>query len=216
MIRSGRLKEGERLLSQRELADSLNVSRATLREALLLLENIGFITIEPGSGTFVSRKLPSSENEEVPWRQIKEYPLQSVFQTRLFLEREMVSLLAISVNSKIVAELKMLTDQMEASWNKMEIVSHIEADIAFHECIANNCPNQMLASLYRHFKDQMWETQRQPVLRAESEEMRISIIGHRTLIDALQAGNPAAARESMKEHILYTAECAGLSKEQLL
>ena len=53
IIRKGKLKPGDRLLSERELAGKLEVSRASLREALRALEMLGFLSINPGKGAYV-------------------------------------------------------------------------------------------------------------------------------------------------------------------
>ena len=54
MIRSGVLKAGEKIPSQREFSQTLGVSRASLREALLTLETLGLLKTEMGRGTFVA------------------------------------------------------------------------------------------------------------------------------------------------------------------
>ena len=54
MILSGELATGRRIPGQREFAEQLGISRASLREALLTLETLGLVRTEPGRGTFVS------------------------------------------------------------------------------------------------------------------------------------------------------------------
>src|SRR3954471_19564154 len=59
-IRSGAYAPGERLPSERELARILEVSRASVREAIGALQVAGVVETRPGSGTFVSSRPPSS------------------------------------------------------------------------------------------------------------------------------------------------------------
>ena len=68
MIRSGELKPGEKLPSQRVLSERLKVSRPSLREALLTLETLGLVRTLPARGTFVVD--PDAEGDGAPsiWR----------------------------------------------------------------------------------------------------------------------------------------------------
>ena len=67
MILDGSLAPGQQIPSQRELAVRLKLSRASLREALLTLEAIGFIVIQPGRGTFVAEVSPKGRTMSA-WR----------------------------------------------------------------------------------------------------------------------------------------------------
>src|SRR3954468_20970457 len=60
-IRSGRLTPGERLPSERDLARALEVSRASVREALAALQLQGVVETRPGAGTFVAAHAPAGE-----------------------------------------------------------------------------------------------------------------------------------------------------------
>jgi GntR family transcriptional repressor for pyruvate dehydrogenase complex len=83
MILSGELKSGEKVPSQREFAQALKVSRASLREALLTLETLGLLKTEPGRGTFVSQEPPSASRHMARWRYGDSYPVSDVFETRI-------------------------------------------------------------------------------------------------------------------------------------
>ena len=90
MILSGELKSGEKVPSQREFAQALKVSRASLREALLTLETLGLLKTEPGRGTFVSQEPPSASRHMARWRYGDSYPVSDVFETRIMLEGRIV------------------------------------------------------------------------------------------------------------------------------
>ncbi|MNL85069.1 FCD domain protein [compost metagenome] len=69
----------------------------------------------------------------------------------------------------------------------------------------------MLKALYQTVRDQVTETQRQPIPITDPKRMGESIAEHRRIIVALRSNDGAAARQEMENHIRNTARCAGLS-----
>ena len=65
MITRGELQPGDRLPAERDMAESLGVSRASVREALTALETVGILDIRPGEGTFVRRTSDSETFESL-------------------------------------------------------------------------------------------------------------------------------------------------------
>lgn len=103
MIRSGELKAGERLPSQRALSEQLNVSRPSLREALLTLETLGLVQTLPARGTFVMD--PATRPAQTTWRYDDAHDLREVFQTRLLIEGELARLAASAITPDALAGL---------------------------------------------------------------------------------------------------------------
>lgn len=209
MIRSGELKAGDKLPSQRILSEQLRVSRPTLREALLTLETLGLIRTLPARGTFVLD--PADQPPRTGWRYEGAHDLHDVFQTRMLIEAELCALAASSMTAEVAAELAAASQRFEDAWLKGDLVAHVEADLALHNGIANACPNRMLASIYANMQHLLSETQRQPIPNTDPDRMRESIAEHQAIVAALRAGNPDAARKCMLSHIQNTARCAGVS-----
>lgn len=211
MILSGQLQGGDRIPGQRELAEQLGVSRASLREGLLQLETLGLVKTEAGRGTFVAVKSPSSANRMAPWRFSESHSVLEVFQTRVMLEGSIASLAANNVASDEIGALESATNTMERCWSAGDRLANVEADLEFHHIISRACTNSMLRSLYDMIREQLTETQRQPIPITEPERMAASIAEHRKVIDAFRRRDGAAARLAMEEHISNTARCAGLA-----
>lgn len=212
MIQSGQLKAGEKIPSQREFSQRFGISRASLREALLTLETLGLLKTEAGRGTFVSAPGERSDaGNMAPWRYSDSYSAFDVFQTRILLEGEIARLSAGRLTQLQLENMEAATRAMEQSWARQDLLTNVEADLDFHRTIVSACANTMLKALYQTVRDQLTETQRQPIPITDPERMNQSIAEHRRIIAALRANDANAARTEMETHIRNTARCAGLS-----
>jgi GntR family transcriptional repressor for pyruvate dehydrogenase complex len=216
MIQAGQLKAGEKIPSQREFSQKFGISRASLREALLTLETLGLLKTEAGRGTFVtaaSGSVSDGANHSghmAPWRYSDSYSVFDVFQTRILLEGEIARLSAGRLSQAQLEKMEMATQTMEDCWARQDLLANVEADLDFHGTIVSACANTMLKALYQTVRDQVTETQRQPIPMTDPERMRQSIAEHRRIIAALRSNDAALARSEMETHIRNTARCAGL------
>ena len=208
MIRSGELKPGQKLPSQRVLADQLNVSRPSLREALLTLETLGLVQTLPARGTFVLD--PASRPALPAWRYDDAHDLRDVFQTRILIEAELCRLAATAMTPSVLADLNAAAQSFEEAWTAGDLVAHVEADLAFHLGIATACPNRMLTNLYRTVQQLVTETQRHPIPNTNPDRMLQSIAEHWAIVEALERGDSRAAGERMHDHVRNTARGAGV------
>lgn len=214
MIISGELPLGARVPSQRLLSQNLEVSRASLREALLTLETLGLVRTEPGRGTFVTARptaVSGATTTSGRWRYADSHSLQDVFETRLMLEGRIAAAAAPDFDGTALALLRQATDEMERCWSAGDLVANVEADLLFHRTIARACPNRLLLALYEEVTPLLTETQRQPIPRTEAGRMAASVAEHRALIASLASGDTTATRLAMETHVRNTAHCAGIT-----
>lgn len=211
MINSGALKAGDKIPSQREFSQKFGISRASLREALLTLETLGLLKTEPGRGTFVAGVSEAPTGRMAPWRYSDSYSVFDVFQTRIMLEGEIARLSAGRLTQIQLEKMERATRTMEECWASQDLLANVEADLDFHETIVSACSNAMLRALYQNVRDQITETQRQPIPFTDPERMRASVAEHRRIIAALAANDSASAKHEMETHIRNTAQCAGLA-----
>ncbi|NSY17318.1 FadR/GntR family transcriptional regulator [Neorhizobium sp. AL 9.2.2] len=217
MIQAGQLKTGEKIPSQREFSQKFGISRASLREALLTLETLGLLKTEAGRGTFVTAGSNSVSDGGIsqsghmaPWRYSDSYSVFDVFQTRILLEGEIARLSAGRLSQAQLEKMEMATQTMEDCWARQDLLANVEADLDFHGTIVSACANTMLKALYQTVRDQVTETQRQPIPMTDPERMRQSIAEHRRIIAALRSNDASLAKSEMETHIRNTARCAGL------
>jgi len=212
IIDSGQIKEGDSLMSQPKLAAQLDVSRASLREAMSTLETLGYLRIEAGRGTFVASKDPSSNAK---WRFADSYPDVQVFQSRLYLECSIAAEAACHIG---VAGLDDLRDQnaaMARAWKHDDRVEINDADTAFHETIVANCGNQMLQDMYAGVAQILQESQRYPIPVTPKLRAAGSIAEHEHIIQAMHHRDRVRASKAMQVHIVETANALGLKMKTL-
>jgi GntR family transcriptional repressor for pyruvate dehydrogenase complex len=211
MINSGVLKAGDKIPSQREFSQKFGISRASLREALLTLETLGLLKTEPGRGTFVAGASEGPSGHMAPWRYSDSYSVFDVFQTRIMLEGEIARLAAGRLTQIQLEKMERATRTMEECWASQDLLANVEADLEFHGTIVSACSNAMLRALYQTVRDQVTETQRQPIPLTDPQRMKASIAEHRRIIAALAVNDGLGARREMETHIRNTAQCAGLA-----
>lgn len=215
MILGGEFQPGQKMPSQTEMATRLKVSRASLREALSTLETLGFLTIEPGRGTFVSSTNPSQTGSLSDWRYGRSYDEAAVFQTRLFLESAIVAQAALKIDVSALDELRQATSGMREAWRAQDLLRVTECDVHFHETIVNSCGNAMLNDLYASVKEILQETQRHPIPVTRMQRAEESIGEHKAIIKALHERDRVQAASLMQTHVAKTAAALGIKLDFL-
>lgn len=209
-ILSGEYLPGQGLPSQIELAAQLGVSRASLREALSMLETLGFLSIEPGRGTFVSTSNPTLSGSLSDWRYSRRYEEEAVFQTRLALECAIVARAATQIGTAALDGLRRATEGMREAWKAQNLVRVAECDKQFHEVIVMSCGNAMMNDIYFGAKDILQETQVHPLPITRSKRAEESINEHGQIIEALEQHDTIRAEAAMRDHIVRTAAAVGI------
>jgi GntR family transcriptional repressor for pyruvate dehydrogenase complex len=194
MIASGEFKPGDRLPAERELAAMNNVSRPTVREAVIALEIEGLVEVRIGSGVYVINQTPSREGVE---RDIGAFELT---EARILIEGEAAALAAANITDEELAELERLLAEMEAA-NQADAGEMV--DKRFHEFLAGCTRNSAMQSAVEH----LWMVRnRSPQCIRTFEKSRTKghkpvIDEHRAIIEALRSRDPVAARTAMREHL---------------
>lgn len=204
LILRGGLKPGDRLPSQRELVQQLQVSRPSLREALSVLETMGLITIKVGSGVFVA----SADARAPLWRFSDRASPRDVYEARVGLESYAAYLAATHIDKAGAARLKTCVDDLRQAFEADDIVGMAAADAAFHDLVFEIAANPVLAGMYRPVRDLMVESQRLPMTRRT--RLDDTLREHQDLYQQLASGNGLAAEQAMKNHIRSAARRFGV------
>jgi len=210
MIQAGELKPDQQLPSQSDLSRQLGISRASLRESLSMLETLGFLRIEPGRGTFVATSMPTSNGRLAPRALGGRYDKLDIYQTRLYLESIIISLVAGSVSAGTIAALNEYSTLMCAAWDRNDLVGVVNHDRDFHHAIWAACPNILLRDLCMSMAEEFAATRSYPLPATRPARFTESANEHFAMVDALALGDAEHAAALMQGHILNTAAAAGL------
>ena len=198
LIRDGKLRPGDKLPPERELAETLGVSRPTLRNALRVLEGLRMIESRQGDGTYVS---------QANFEQLLA-PLAAVLSTRAFLVKDILELrqiieppiaewAAVKARAEDIEELEnILAVQAKKAGAGLETA---EEDTRFHYAIAEATGNQMVVHLIDLVMSLLGEVRASWLQVPDRRE--VSLAGHSAILAAIKGRDQAAAAQAMKEHI---------------
>jgi GntR family transcriptional repressor for pyruvate dehydrogenase complex len=203
LVKSGQVKPGDRLPSERDLADMLNVSRPSVREAMIALEVSGLIEVRMGNGIFVTNRKASISNELVD---SGVGPFE-ILEMRLLLEPEVCALAAERIDDETLAQLSETYEDMERS-NGTPAME--QADEKFHNLIAGAAENTAMQKTV----EWLWRLRGQSVLSRGYHRMIVqegvfpTLDEHKAILEALKSRDPVAARQAMKSHLTAATESA--------
>ncbi|WP_076542285.1 FadR/GntR family transcriptional regulator [Shewanella sp. UCD-KL21] len=202
LVSDGIIVPGDRLPSERELAEKLNVSRPTIREAMIALELSGIVEIRTGSGIFVNEKKPFITSED------KGVGPFEILQIRGIIESEACSIAAKHISDEQIKQLKDTIVEMEEEEKRPD--SSEKADWKFHSIIADATQNSAITSIVNW----LWELRSKSDLssafaqRLRAEGVHPSIQDHTDIVEALEKRDAEQARIAMKKHIENATEAA--------
>ncbi len=202
LIVEGKLQPGDKLLSERELSEKLNVSRASVREAFSALEMMGIITIRPGEGSFVRQVSYEGMLEPLSFLlQVEASDIVQLLEVRKILEVETAALAAVRATPQDIDDMKRALDSMLAEIQAGEIGDM--ADAAFHCAVAKAANNPILVKVMNTISDLMtnaFRTARQRLFLVENMPAVIHE-SHCGVYEAIISKDPELARKKMKEHL---------------
>lgn len=199
MISTGELKPGQKLPSERDMAESLGVSRASVREALTALEAIGILDIRPGEGTFVRETSVSTTFAPLAMvLEMEQNPGGQLMEVRRVLETEMAALAAQRATEEDLKKIETNLNHMKTATG---ISQAVEADLRFHFSIAEATHNTILLRMMNTVADLMhnaFRVQREELYVDKSSEI---ISEHEAIYNAIRNRDLETARAKMLQHI---------------
>jgi len=199
LVLKGVLSPGEQLPSERQLAHLLSVSRASLRQALKVMQVMGVLEARHGSGNYLSEA--AEEILKVPPRIL--VPLRGLTQAELFevrrsMEAEAAAAAAERATPKDLEAMRIELDGMKA--NDHDRFAYGIHDLAFHNAVATASSNRCFIWFLSLANKVLYQALlRRPMPRS----MDSSIEEHENILRAIEARNPVLARNEMLKHVSY-------------
>lgn len=199
-IASGALRPGDKLPSENQICRSFQVSRPTVREALMRLHADGLVATRQGSGTFVQRQ-PSDHLVRLAEASDVAGMLRCL-EVRIGLEGQAASLAARRRTPDQMARIAEALDALRASFESGAVLA--PADFAFHRAVACASGNALFADML----DMLGETIRRTMAVALSitqagskERARRVLEEHEAISEAIACGDAEAADLAMRHHL---------------
>jgi len=209
LMAGGELKPGDKLLPERELAERLQVSRASVREAIRALEMMGFVEIRPGDGTFVRDTNTDDIIQPLAmFLAVEKTSLLEMFAIRMIFETATARMAAEQASEEEVGEIKTALEKMIKSLNVQDSEKGEEYDTAFHYAVAEATHNGLLIRLFRTISEDFSRavsTARRQLYTDEHNPQKI-IDQHRRIYEAIKNHNPNLAAQAMLEHLTYAEQ----------
>ncbi len=198
MISNGNFAVGDKMPAERHLAEQLDVSRALLREALIMLEIQGLVEVRQGSGVYIVR-LPDGGTPKGDDSDIGPFELM---QARQVLESSIAEVAALTVTKADIEALQRILQIQEQE--VQEGITDYSSDEQFHLRVAQATQNSVLAESVNRLWLQrrgspMWEQLHRHITNTTYWQRWLD--DHRAVLNALKRKDPVAAKHAMWQHL---------------
>ncbi len=202
-IADGEYEIGQRLPSERELAQTFAVSRPTVREAIIALELDELVDVRLGSGVYVVNRKPPAGQAGV--MDIGPFEL---LEARRAIEGEACALAALRIETQQIEQLFALIEEMRTDNRQNEIIMSEDADRRFHELIAACTQNSAIIAAVQMLWDARTRSPQSHRLddKGRARGLKPPIDEHTQIVRALKRRDPDAARAAMHKHLSRVIE----------
>ncbi len=203
-IESGQIRTGERLSGERVLAEQFSVSRGCVREALRILEVMGFVKVRQGRGAFVSNSGagPISNTIWLPWLAAHKDEVLELQEVRDAIETKVSALAALNATEDDLDAIRAILDEAQRPGVTADEAQIL--DFRFHEALANTSKNRILVKLSKSLGGAL-SSDRRAVFEIPGR-IESSFQEHRRVFDALVARDPVGAAREMSRHVASVKE----------
>ena len=198
MIAEGRLKSGDRLPPERDLAEKFLVSRASVREALRALESLGLVAIRPGEGTFVREISVDTLVEPLALVMLSQrQAVGELFEARRLLEPALARLAATRATPEDIGEMERILDEQakEIANGRTGLLQ----DAQFHAAIGAAAHNRAITRIAHAIMDLLTQSREESLSTPGRPER--SHQNHRRILQAITRRDPRGAEQAMLEHL---------------
>jgi len=173
-------------MDERTLAERLGISRTPIREAIMRLEQEGFVEIAPRRGVYIKRKsLDEILEMIIAWAA---------------LESMAARLACDHATAADIASLREIGTQLTKDRAKADLSEYSEANIEFHLCVLGMSKCQMLQDMAKGLFTHLKAVRRKAL--QDSARADRSVVDHMNIIEAIEARNPELASDLVREHTL--------------
>ena len=193
-IEAERLGPGQRLPSELQLAGMLGISRNSLREALRILDGLGFVEKRPDTGIVVKGPPAAS----APGRQAILDAIPVAVQMRATIEVRCAELAAAARSDENLAEMESHVARFEEALKRGDLVAATQAHGAFHDTVVAAAHNPYLAAIFQQVRFVIAEIG--PLVLRRTAWRRVQREIHREIFEAVARRDGRRAAAAVKKH----------------
>ena len=204
-IQDGKFKSGEKLPSERKVAEEMGVSRPSVREAYSALQIVGIINSRSGDGTYVadggnylalgSRALEILREHEDPYE---------IWKAREVIETGLASLVTENVGSEEIEEMEETITRMQDALEEEDYDEFFRADHDLHLTLGRAAHNQYIedtiSSLVNVMQQELWQKMNLQYYLKEEDNAKESLEMHRSIFESLKKRNPSDLEAALTKH----------------
>ncbi len=215
-ILGGALSRGDRLPNERDLADTFEVNRTSVREAVQRLEFLGLVEVRHGHGTFVKGVSESSSLEviEALLRDPRTVTLDLLHQILEFRRHITIQVVDLAARNGTREQLKRARELLEREREEgMDPARALNLDVEFNRLLGEATGNlmyQLVSNLFARLLHRLG-----PFYYNEGRDFSRSLETHRQLLDALEARDPLRARQVLEGMLSYSESAIVAEIERL-
>lgn len=196
-IEQGRWAAGQMLPGQRELAEQLEISRPSLREAITVLETLGVVRSLPGKGVMV---LERDDNALREIRAPATATLEDVLQLRYALEPFIAGLVAQSIDGDSLGRLRLLLLDMREAVEDGRAAAVVEAYNSFHRKLVALTSNPIFLSVSQQIAGALEQSDH--LIQRNAAHAEELLAEHEAIVRAIRQHDSEGASQAMRQHIL--------------
>jgi DNA-binding FadR family transcriptional regulator len=206
-IESSALKPGDKLPTESQLMEAMNVSRTVIREAISRLQAAKMIETRHGIGSFVLESSSKGLGLDVaPGTTLRD--VLAILELRISLETECAGLAAQRAQPEDVARMRAALDALTATRTNGQ--ESIEADLQFHISIARATGNRYFVDILTQLRTALIPRERvdSASIAHEDPEAYLSLVNreHESILDAIGRHDAESARAAMRMHLSNSRE----------
>ncbi len=198
-ISSGKLKWGQQLPSQRELAKQLNVGVSSVREALQIMQAIGYVEVKRGQGTYITENPSVPLTKNLTRSMYQDINIRDLMEVREVLDTGLAVLAAKKADKDDIERMNLCITSLEEASNSDPALA-VRSDLNFHIALAESVKNPLLeqfsVAIRNSYERFLVDVSHTP----EGAKL------HRQVLDAIEQEEPLRARDAMIDLLKHTRQ----------
>ncbi len=202
-IQEGKMKKGDRIPAERELAEELNISRNSVREGLRVLENIGILDSRRGSGNYVSMSFDETMTDMLASMYVlKGITENQLTEYRFAIEWSAMHLAVLRAGEEEKKELEEAFRNLQEAKTEDE---RIQYDRKIHQTMVDASGNEFMITSYRaitNFMDSYIRSMRRRIIKGMQSNHQLEET-HRLLVEGIVRGDLETGLSGIRGHFNY-------------